>query len=231
MENAAKALLIAGGILIAIILIALFLNMYNKMASFQNTQEEKKEAEQLLAFNSEYEMYDKKILYGADIITLINKAVENNKEKNAVLNETNYINIKVQLVNSSFESSIDCKYLSTNNTVRLTGKKAQDKAKEFNINISDKKLEAGKTYSLGYWNMNNSEELTMDPEIINWFKAASNDSIEQKTLPGSEDSGIVIYYIKSALTNFKLAKFTCTGVSYDSKTGRIKEIGFKEYNK
>lgn len=78
MENAAKALLIAGGILIAIILISMFLLMYNRMASIQKTQEQKKEMEQLSAFNAQYEVFNKKLMYGVDVRTLQNKVNENN---------------------------------------------------------------------------------------------------------------------------------------------------------
>lgn len=78
MENAAKALLIAGGVLIAIILISMFLAMYNKMASIKNTQEQKKEMEQLSAFNAQYEAFDRKLMYGVDVRTLQNKVNENN---------------------------------------------------------------------------------------------------------------------------------------------------------
>ena len=79
MENAAKALLIAGGILIAIILISMFLMMYTRMTSIKKTQEEKKEMEQLAAFNAQYEAFDKKLMYGVDVRTLVNKAEENNR--------------------------------------------------------------------------------------------------------------------------------------------------------
>lgn len=79
MENAAKALLIAGGILIAIILISMFLMMYNRMTSIKKTQEEKKEMEQLAAFNAQYEAFDKKLMYGVDVRTLVNKVEENNR--------------------------------------------------------------------------------------------------------------------------------------------------------
>lgn len=78
MENAAKALLIAGGILIAIILISMFLLMYNRIASIQKTQEQKKEMEQLSAFNAQYEVFNKKLMYGVDVRTLQNKVNENN---------------------------------------------------------------------------------------------------------------------------------------------------------
>lgn len=78
MENAAKALLIAGGVLIAIILISMFLLMYNRMANIQKVQEQKKEMEQLSAFNAQYEAFNKKLMYGVEVRTLQNKVNENN---------------------------------------------------------------------------------------------------------------------------------------------------------
>ena len=83
MENASKALLIAGGVLIALIIIALFLAMFNNMSNIQKEQEEQTKMEQLAAFNSEFEAYNKKVMYGTDVITLINKVAENNKKYNS----------------------------------------------------------------------------------------------------------------------------------------------------
>ena len=82
MENASKALLIAGGILIAIIIISMFIMMYNKMTSIKKTQEEKIEMEQIAEFNAQFEAYNKKLMYGADVITLYNKVQEHNKKSN-----------------------------------------------------------------------------------------------------------------------------------------------------
>lgn len=76
MENASKALLIAGGILIALVLIVLFINMYGRISNIRNEQEKQQEAEQLAAFNAGFEAYNKRVMYGADVITLINKAKE-----------------------------------------------------------------------------------------------------------------------------------------------------------
>ena len=78
MENAAKALLIAGGVLLAIIIMSMFLSMYNQIRGLEEAKEEKIQLEQIYAFNSQYEAYNKKIMYGADVITLFNKVNENN---------------------------------------------------------------------------------------------------------------------------------------------------------
>ena len=80
MENATKALLIAGGILIALIILSLCIMMFNRIANIKKEQESQIKTEQILAFNAEYEAYDKQVMYGVDVITLINKVAENNKK-------------------------------------------------------------------------------------------------------------------------------------------------------
>lgn len=80
MENATKALLIAGGVLIALIIITMFILMFNRISNIQKEQEEQTKIDQLTAFNAEFEAYNKKLMFGADVITLINKAMENNKQ-------------------------------------------------------------------------------------------------------------------------------------------------------
>lgn len=87
MENASKALLIAAGVLIAIIIISVFLTIYNRLSSVKKAQDEKVELEQLAAFNAEYESYNKSVMYGTDVVTLVNKANENNrKQMNGTIN-------------------------------------------------------------------------------------------------------------------------------------------------
>lgn len=83
MENASKALLIAGGVLIALIIITMFIMMFSRISNIQKEQEEQTKIEQLTAFNEEFEAYNKKVMYGVDVITLINKVAENNKKYSA----------------------------------------------------------------------------------------------------------------------------------------------------
>lgn len=80
MENASKALMIAGGVLVALIIITMFLMMFNNLSNIKKEQEEATKVEQVEAFNAGFEAYNKKIMYGVDVITLINKVAENNKK-------------------------------------------------------------------------------------------------------------------------------------------------------
>lgn len=83
MENAANALKIAGGILLAILTISLLVYMVANVSSVAEKQAKVKEAKQIKAWNAEWEAYNKKVLYGADVLTVVNKA---ESEKNYSVN-------------------------------------------------------------------------------------------------------------------------------------------------
>ncbi len=73
MENISKALLIAGGILIGITIIALVTNTFNNMSIFQRTQLSEEEQKQLTAFNEKYTKYLNQYVYGIEVRNLMNK--------------------------------------------------------------------------------------------------------------------------------------------------------------
>ncbi|MCI9286875.1 MAG: hypothetical protein HFJ57_02665 [Clostridia bacterium] len=87
MENASKALMIAGGVLIALMIITLLVYMFTSMSDVFKSEDEIKRIEELEAYNKEYESYNRKLLRGADIISLMNKAISNNKKYEDVLEE------------------------------------------------------------------------------------------------------------------------------------------------
>ena len=78
MENVSRALIIAAGVLIAIIVLSLFIAMYSRMSSISKTQEEVLKQTQLQEFNAQYEAYNKQVMYGVDVISLSNKIDQNN---------------------------------------------------------------------------------------------------------------------------------------------------------
>ncbi len=78
MENASKALQIAGAILIAMLTIGLIIYLTNNISIIAKNREEQTKQKQILELNDNYESYNKKILYGADVLTVYNRATENN---------------------------------------------------------------------------------------------------------------------------------------------------------
>lgn len=79
MENASEALIITGGIFLAIVLITFGVYTYSSMNKLAKTQDEQVAQQQLVEFNKSYEAYNRGIMYGTDLITVMNKANDNNK--------------------------------------------------------------------------------------------------------------------------------------------------------
>lgn len=79
MENAAKALGIAAGVILAVILMSLIAYFFSTISEWPQQEEETASAEQLSKFNLEYEVYEKSAMYGVDVISCLNKAISNNE--------------------------------------------------------------------------------------------------------------------------------------------------------
>lgn len=79
MENASKALLMAGSILIAIIVIAVVVRTFSNIGSFQKAKLSEEEQQQLIAFNEQYIKYLGQYVYGTEVRTLKNKYDDDGK--------------------------------------------------------------------------------------------------------------------------------------------------------
>ena len=81
MDNAAKALLMAAGVLIAILTISLAVLAFNQMSAYQRSQSDLVKTEQLADFNEQFIQYIRDDLTGIDLVTLANKVVDYNKKE------------------------------------------------------------------------------------------------------------------------------------------------------
>lgn len=77
--NMSQALKIAGGLLIALVLISALVYFFGLLAPMQIALDDIKVFEQTADFNKEFEVYNKDIMYGLDVISAINKAASYNK--------------------------------------------------------------------------------------------------------------------------------------------------------
>ena len=73
MENAARALEMAAGVLLGVMLFALVAYFFNSISSSPEQEDDIVTAEQLALFNKEFEVYDKNKMYGVDVISCLNK--------------------------------------------------------------------------------------------------------------------------------------------------------------
>lgn len=113
MENAAKALGIAGGVLIAIIILAGLLYTFKRMSQIPEQQEYQKEVQELSKFNQQFEAYNKKLMYGVDVVSCLNKVIDNNKKSKEYADGAYDIEISIK-INSPVYDRFEIYYIDSN---------------------------------------------------------------------------------------------------------------------
>ena len=107
MENAAKALLIGAGFLLALMLISLLVMGYNRISSHYEQKHELLTIEQLDKFNKQFQNYNRSDIRGNELISLMNKVIDYNVSQ-SYQEGTGYEPIKVEIViNKNGEPLID----------------------------------------------------------------------------------------------------------------------------
>lgn len=96
MENATKALLIAAGVMISIMILSLLVLGYNEISSYYQTKQDVTQAQQVAEFNSVYNNYNRKNVRGSDLISLMNRIIDYN-EREVYADGTNYKRIAVTI--------------------------------------------------------------------------------------------------------------------------------------
>ena len=79
MENASQALLIAGGIFLVIVIITLGVYIFGSLHNFSDMQDQQTAQQQIASFNKSFEAYNRSVMYGTDLISVMNKANDHNR--------------------------------------------------------------------------------------------------------------------------------------------------------
>lgn len=80
MENASKALLMAGGMLIALLIIGSLVLMFANLQNYQNNEDISAKQAQIAEYNNQFEPYNKDELTLMELKSVYNKIVSNNKK-------------------------------------------------------------------------------------------------------------------------------------------------------
>lgn len=223
MENASKALLIAGGIFLAMMILSMLMYVGISMSDNAESQERNLLTKQIVEFNKSYLAYDKTKMYGIDVITVVNKAINHNKTIGAITTDPYYINIQIK-PNQTFITTVEKIDNSKPNPKRQTVSIITNQIKQILGNPSNSYeayLIENVPHDLGTW-QNNGQTFIMKNNFVDFF---SGDTIDKEA---TTDDGKTTYIMSSALTNFKQAIFKCENVEYDEKTGRIKLMTFTQ---
>jgi len=148
MENASKALLMAGGMLLVMLIIGLLIFAWGRFSDFYNQNDELAEIEDLSKFNLQFTNFEKRNVYGYELISLANKIAD--------------YNMRYSNVNGSQN---DEKYTPITMTVNLKGK-----AEAFNFGTINDGIRNYKTKENSFfaqYNTKNMVQSTTRNDITN----------------------------------------------------------------
>lgn len=217
MENASKALLMAGGILIAIITLSVFVLAYTYMTDAKQAQVDQKMQEEILNFNTPFLAFNKKAMYGVDVISVLNLAIDNNKIYNTKAGEEYYVNIYFKLTEDSVQDAV---YKYTLNQTTSRWEIQIDERADIGYGDTNLKFEKGNTYNLE----NNLESIQAF-----LLTAEKNEEIKYD-IEKNGDLEIKYKIRYSGIADFKRKTFKCSGVEFDN-TGRVNAMHFEQIGK
>ena len=86
MENASKALIMAGEVLIGVIILSILVLMFNKISEFTESYYANSETQKMIAFNAQFTKYitnntdqDATYIYSEDVVSIVNQVLNWNR--------------------------------------------------------------------------------------------------------------------------------------------------------
>lgn len=179
MENASKALLIAGGMLLVMLIIGLVMFAWGRFSDFYSRQDELANIEDTAEFNSQFANYERKDVHGYELISLANRIADYN------MKYSNY----VATSGSDRNAQNDFRYNPITMKIDIKGK-----ADKFRLEVTSNdgiKISSQSQHSF-FYNYNNKlmEQSSTRNDILNFI---------------SQATGIETHY-RNATTATKLAK-------------------------
>ena len=230
MENASKALIIAGSVLISLLVISALVFMFNQLSAFEQAKADSQENAKMAEYMQKFEQFNKKAVYGSELLSLANLTDDYNLTQGDYQGY-NKVNITVYIKND-FET-----YIRKGNreiqdiragSDQLKGIIADYEDNESRKAVRDKK---GIKHSVKYYAQLSYRQIATIFKInfsSNDDDYAVNDSLKRNYNTKNLMTDIEKYIsLKSIQTQFKNTPFKCTDVTYDD-IGRIKQMKFEQ---
>lgn len=208
MENASKALIMAGGVLIALIIIGILVAFFNNLSDWQKINQSSEEVEQITEFNKQYDVYARNV-YGSELLSIANKIDDYNKRES---NNKGYTKIELE-VQITYDMDKDF------------FKKNIYNASSLNVEVEklDQKIE-----ELG----NTSIKSSSNPKVsrkVSQLATMRTADIEDLGFVRTDYNELVTKYntYKTLLTEVKAKVFQYVDFEYNKNTGRITKMKYK----
>ena len=214
MENASKALTIAGSVLLAVLIMTALIYTFSQISSLKQVEASSEEEKILAQYNKEIENFNRAGLYGSEILSLAN-LIEDYNERQSELKGYGPITLKV-----SIKPITGAEYLKENeysNYIDLT--------KDFK-NVENKTKELKQTIICGQ-TLDKLAGMRTDTlkDLISRYNTANG---KNHNLTDIENEIAKYQNVDSEMQTFKNKRFNTPEVKYDNGTGRVKSMTYKE---
>ena len=156
MENASKALIMAGSVLIGLMIIGALLLMFTNLSNYQGEKQEGETDSQVVEFNNQFATYNREDVRGSELYSLLNRVISYNRTQSTAgirnSSDTTWADEGQDLAYEpmEIEFTLDVSQLSADNTNRLFTRNTNryvvsGNTNEFENTIKDtiSKLESG----------------------------------------------------------------------------------------
>ncbi len=206
MENASKALMMAGGMLVAVMVVSLLVLFFNNLSEWQGINESGEELEQIVEFNKQYEVYNRNV-YGSELLSIANKVADYNKRQ---AENKGYVPIEVQVTIA--KKNIDDEFF----------KKGTYTSLELIEKMKGKEGLEEKVENLGKERIQSSENTKVTRSISQLAGMRTSEKEDLGFVRGDyEEKERQYNTYKSLITQVKETIFKCKTFEYDEKNGRI----------
>lgn len=231
MENISDALQMAGGLLLALLLISLLVFSFNIINRSEDARADQKLIQDSQEFNKKFLAFEKSSMYGTDLISILGLAISNNEtynQQNTMHPDGRYdsrvdgsINIEFTLIEPV--TAITRVYNYERNWNPTERKYDVDWIEDESQRGTTSIFDGGRKYSLYLRDSPSSTEQKIFDNIIN-IAVNGNTAITTKTV-GTKRTVVD----GSGFNDLKKRIFECTNISYN-QTGKINYMSFSEKN-
>ena len=229
MENASKALIMAGSVLLAMLIIGALVFTISTISSMHQTEDSMEDAEKLAEFNRQIQTFNKQTIYGSELISLSN-LIDDYNFRQADLK--GYEPIKFEVITTTSRDIITpatyTNYKSGTkkiSTVFNTLEEKVNKAKTEYITIEYRGNKISET-SQRLSGMRDAELEELVKRLTKGFSVSEDDIQNLKN--DLREKGNTYTIFNSELVNFKSSKFERISFEYDQGIGRVISVKFEE---
>ena len=239
MENASKALIMAGSVLIGLMIIGALFLMFNNLSSYQEINVQNDRDAQVVEFNNQYETYNRTDLRGSELYSLLNKIIDYNRRESSVATGNDKgQELQFQPISISFDFKSkqnrqkltydDVIRIFKNNKYELTDKNTNEIEEMLENSVSSIESRHGKSgltnLTTGIVNLFDVNSEVDQQRAIELWNRNSKVKITRYNQLNNYKNDIYKYY---EYMQFKRAYFDSTKVEYNKETGRIIKMEFQ----